>query len=85
MGVGLSSAYEPAEVAATVATLLDPKEQARMRQRAAALAPSLSTAGAREWLWRSLALGEAADERFEALFPRKASEALRARGGEEHP
>jgi hypothetical protein len=85
MGVGLSAAYEPAEIAAAAATLLDPTEQARMRQRAAALAPSLSTAGAREWLWRSLALGEVADERFEALFPRKASEALRARGGEAHP
>jgi hypothetical protein len=85
MGVGLSAAYEPAEIAAAVATLLDPTEQARMRQRAAALAPSLSTTGAREWLWRSLALGEVADERFEALFPRQASEALHARGGEAHP
>ena len=78
-GVGLCAPYDPDAIAAAVDRLLDPGEQRRMRERAAAMAPSFSTTGVREWLWRSLTLGEPADHRFEALFPREARSGLPGR------
>jgi hypothetical protein len=71
-GVGVCAPNEGAAISAAVDRLLDPDEQRRMRERAAAMAPLFSTAGSREWLWRSLALGEPADDRFEKLHPREA-------------
>jgi hypothetical protein len=69
-GIGVTAAYEPAAISAAVTRLLDPAIQKKMRAAAAELAPSFSSGGMREWLWRSLELGEPADRRFEDLFPR---------------
>jgi hypothetical protein len=70
-GIGVTAAYEPAAISAAVTRLLDPAIQKKMRAAAAELAPSFSSGGMREWLWRSLELGEPADRRFEDLFPRQ--------------
>jgi hypothetical protein len=69
-GLGTTASYEPRDIAAAVARLLDPTTQRAIRARAARLAPSFCSAGLREWLWRSLEAGEPADRRFDDLFPR---------------
>jgi hypothetical protein len=69
-GIGITAPYEPSAIRKAVEHLLDPLVQQQMRERAASMASSFTTTGVREWLWRSLALGEPADDRFEVLFPR---------------
>lgn len=69
-GVGLTAPYQREAVAAAVAQLVEPGLQSSMRSRAAALAPALSDDGAAEWIWRSLAAGRPADERYERLRTR---------------
>ena len=66
-GVGAWAPYDRPAAVAAVAAVTDPAARARMRARAAALAPAFSAEGARDWIWRSLARGEAADARFEHL------------------
>jgi hypothetical protein len=72
-GLGVHAAYDPAEVTAAIAVLLDPSTQRKMRARAAELAPSFSSAGLRDWVWRSTEAGRPFDRRFEDLFPRSRS------------
>lgn len=69
-GLGTTAGYERNEIASAMARLLDPTVQREARERAAELAPSFSSAGVRNWLWRSLEAGAPADRRFESLFPR---------------
>lgn len=66
-GVGVTSPYDRDRFVAAVAEVTAPASQAAMRARAAALGPLFSAEGARDWIWRSLALGEAVDHRFEHL------------------
>src|SRR5204863_852266 len=77
-GVGLSAPYESAAIAAAIAQLLEPSTQREMRARAAELAPSFSSAGLSDWLWRSMEAGRPVDDHFEELFPRLRSEACGA-------
>ena len=69
-GLGLVAGYQPAEIAAAVKRLVDPLIQRKMRAKAAELAPSFSSKGLADWIWRSLECGAPADRRFEDLFPR---------------
>src|SRR5262249_37581888 len=72
-GLGICASYETTEIAAAIARLLAPTVQRDIRARAAELAPSFSSGGVRDWLWRSLEAGRPADRRFEDLFPRSRS------------
>jgi hypothetical protein len=66
-GIGLAVPYEPRAFGAAVAALARSEVQASLRARAAALAPVFSAAGAREWIWASLAAGGPIDDRWERL------------------
>jgi len=68
-GIGLAIPYERRAFEDAVAELCRPQVQERMRARAASLAERFSSRGARDWIFRSLELGRAADDRFESLFP----------------
>jgi hypothetical protein len=67
-GIGLVVPYERKLFREAVAEITDASTQARMRARAAEMAPSFSSEGVREWIWRSLHAGTAADDRFEHLL-----------------
>jgi hypothetical protein len=69
-GLGIHAGYDPTEISAAIGRLLEPAAQREMRARAAELAPSFSSAGLRDWLWRSMEAGRPFDRRFENLFPR---------------
>jgi hypothetical protein len=57
-----------------VGLVLEPARQASVRARAAKLAPGFSAAPVVDWIWRSLELGRAVDDRFERLMPRRPDE-----------
>ncbi len=61
--------YELAAVQRAVARLLDPENQSIIRQRAADLSPSFSSRDSDNWIWRSMAAGQACDLRYEDLMP----------------
>ena len=67
LGVGRAVPYDPAALREAAAALSDADAQRALRARAAGLAPSFSAEGMEAWLWRSLELGEPADDRFERL------------------
>jgi hypothetical protein len=71
-GVGLWAPYDRDRLRAAIAEIRTPAAQATLRSRAASLARSFSSEGAREWLWRSLEAGRAIDDRWERLAPRAA-------------
>jgi hypothetical protein len=66
-GLGRVVPYERGAFVAAVDALLTPAAQSAHREAAARLAPILSSDGTAEWIWGSLAAGEAADGRFAAL------------------
>jgi hypothetical protein len=66
--IGENVPYDAEEVAAAMGRLSDPGVQARMRRKAAAIAPALSDRGVVDWLASSIELGRVADTRFEDLF-----------------
>jgi hypothetical protein len=60
--------YQATQVSAAMDRLSEPGTQLRMRQNAAAMAPSLSDSGLPAWLEASIELERPADARFEDLF-----------------
>jgi hypothetical protein len=72
--LGRTVGYDAAALKAAVAESTDPARQADVRARAARLAPAFSATGAGDWIWRSLARGRAADDRYERLMPRRPDE-----------
>lgn len=66
--LGEVAPYDRGRFVAAVEAILSPSRQAAIRGRAAELAPIFSAEGARDWIWRSLALGRAVDERWERLL-----------------
>ena len=66
-GIGVVVPYDRAQLAEAVAEVCSPEAQARMRGRAAALAPALSSEGALDWIWRSLAARGPVDDRWGGL------------------
>jgi hypothetical protein len=71
--IGMTAPYEPGAFREAVERIVQPDVQREMRSRAAAMASRFSAAGAREWLWDSLANGGPADLRFEPPGPRSGS------------
>lgn len=69
-GFGRVARYEPEEIRQTISSLCVPEVQLQLRSRAAAQASLFSAKDLAPWLWRSLELGEPADDRFEKAFTR---------------
>jgi hypothetical protein len=67
-GVGETVPYDGAEIQAAMDRLSDAHIQSQMRRNAARMGPAFSDDGIREWLEESIALGRAADARFENAF-----------------
>jgi hypothetical protein len=67
--LGEIAPYEAAAVTASLDRLLQSKVQADIRRRAAVLAGQLSAEDSAAWIWRSLAMGEPCDMRYETLMP----------------
>jgi FkbM family methyltransferase len=61
--------YVASEFQAAVARICTPAQQTQMRENAAKLAPIFDCQGVSDWLWQSLAQGEAIDDRYEQLLP----------------
>jgi hypothetical protein len=66
-GLGVVVPYDRRSFSEAVVALCEPEAQTRHRARAAALAPSLSSTGVRDWIWRSLDAGRPIDERWKEL------------------
>lgn len=66
-GVGAHAPYEREAFVAAVGEICRADRQAAARAQAARLGPIFSAEGAQDWLWRSLARGRAADDRYERL------------------
>jgi FkbM family methyltransferase len=76
-GIGLVCPYEAGALAASVAAVSTPEEQARIRAEAARLGPRFSFAGAREVMFATINNGgRLADDRFDTLLPRPAGYAV---------
>jgi hypothetical protein len=72
--LGRTVSYTAAELRSAVAELVTPARQAAVRARASELAPAFSAAPVADWIWRSLAQGRPADDRYERLMPRRPDE-----------
>ncbi|MBD2653560.1 FkbM family methyltransferase [Synechocystis sp. FACHB-383] len=62
-GIGVVCAYQPEDFSAKIDYLLE--NQGRIRQQAFKLGKNLSADGIAQWIWDSLAQGQAMDARFE--------------------
>jgi hypothetical protein len=67
-GLGAVSPYEPERFVEAVRRVTTPPERDAIRSRAAALSPSFAAEPVADWIWRSAALGEPVDGRYERLF-----------------
>ncbi len=68
--IGVVADYTPESFREAVNYITQPEVQLAMRQRAALLAPSFAVEGVADWIWQSLAQGQACDLRYEMLLPR---------------
>ena len=68
--IGTVCDYTPESLKSAVDYVLDPDNQKMMRENAVKVAKAFSDKGIGDWIWQSLANGQAADSRFESLLPR---------------
>ena len=68
--IGVVCDYTPEEFINAVHYVLEPSNQQMLRENAASVAQQFSDQGIDDWIWQSLAMGQAADDRFESLFQR---------------
>jgi len=68
--IGIVCDYTPDALKKAVAYVLDPSHQQELRQNAFKVAQRFSDRAIDDWIWQSLEIGQAADNRFESLFPR---------------
>jgi len=68
--IGVVCDYTPDSLKQAVEYVLETANQHRLRQNAVNVAQRFSDQGIDDWIWRSLAMGQAADDRFESLFQR---------------
>jgi hypothetical protein len=61
--------YETSAVQAALQRLSNGETQSQIRARAAELTSSFSSHGSADWIWSSLAAGQACDGRYEKLMP----------------
>jgi hypothetical protein len=67
-GIGLAVEYDQQVFVDAVNYILRPEVNLAMRKRALVASGRFSDCGAAEWIWQSLARGEAADRRYEELI-----------------
>jgi hypothetical protein len=70
-GIGAVAGYTTESFVKAVHYIMQPEVNLAMRKRALLAAGMFTDTGAAEWIWESLARGEAADLRFEGLLPRR--------------
>ena len=70
MGVGVCCEYDATSFKRAVKRVSFGREQLRLRERAAELAPRFSSAGAADWLWAAAEQGVPPDDRFDAMMRR---------------
>jgi FkbM family methyltransferase len=69
-GLGIVCDYSPESLKEAVNHICLPQVQQEIRESAVKIAPKFSDQGIGEWVWQSLAIGQACDSRFEQLLPR---------------
>ena len=70
--VGIAASYDSRAFREAVETVSS--RQQEFRERAAKLAERFSARDVADWIWKSLALGQACDSRFEGVMPRAESD-----------
>jgi hypothetical protein len=68
LGLGTTAAYEPEAFRRAVDEITESSRATAIRANAARLTPVFASEGVSEWVWRSVAKGRPADERYENLF-----------------
>jgi hypothetical protein len=66
--LGAVSPYRTGEFRAAVSEVTNAKTTARIRRKAAQLAPTFESEPISEWIWRSVQLGKPLDDRYEKVF-----------------
>jgi hypothetical protein len=66
--LGVVSPYTIDEFRAAVSEITNLKAAARIRRKAAQLAPTFASEPIGDWIWRSVQLGKPLDERYEKVF-----------------
>jgi hypothetical protein len=66
--LGIASPYRASEFRAAVSEVTNVKTAARIRRKAAQLAPTFASEPISEWIWRSVELGRPLDDRYEKVF-----------------
>ena len=70
--VGIAASYDSRAFREAVETVSSREQE--FRERAAKLAERFSARDVADWIWKSLALGQACDSRFEGVMPRAESD-----------
>lgn len=70
-GIGLAADYNRNAFIEAVNYITRPEVNLAMRKQALLASARFTDAGAAEWIWQSLACGEATDRRFEDLMPKE--------------
>ena len=68
--IGVVCDYSPNSLKQAVNFVLEPANQRMFRENAARIGHRFSDQDIDDWIWKSLELGHAADDRFESLFQR---------------
>jgi hypothetical protein len=66
--LGVTSPYRSSEFRTAVSEVTNPNTAARIRQKAAQLAPTFVSEPISEWIWQSVQLGKPLDDRYEKVF-----------------
>ena len=66
--LGVASPYRRNEFREAVAEVTNAKTAARIRRKAARLAPTFASEPISDWVWRSVQLGKPLDDRYEKVF-----------------
>jgi len=68
--LGGTASYKSAAFKVLVHALTNPERATQIRRRAAALAPTFASESVADFIWRSMEVGRAVDDRYEQVFPR---------------
>jgi len=66
--LGVASPYRTSEFRAAVSEVTNLETAARIRRKAAQLAPTFASEPISEWIWHSVQLGQPFDDRYEKVF-----------------
>ena len=75
--IGVVCDYTPDGLQQAVAYVLETTNQQKLRQNAVNVAQRFSDLDIDDWIWQSLKMGQAADDRFESLFQRSPIDLVR--------